>query len=88
MDPSLLDRLSAPEKAQILHTMNEMQVAESMNTYNGLVERCFGECISTFREKSLDKKEDECVVRCVGKFMAFSKRVGERFAEKNAGVAQ
>ena len=86
MDPALLNQLSPMERNAISQHMNQMQVDESMNTYNSLVVRCFGECVSTFREKSLDRKEEECVTRCVQKFMAFTQRVGARFQEKNAAV--
>ena len=67
MDPAALDRLTDREKVQVMDVMNEMQVQESMNTYNNLVERCFGECINTFRQKPLDKPETSCVENCVKK---------------------
>ena len=78
-----LQNLSEADKQKVASEMNSMQVMESLQTYNGLVERCFGECISHFRAKSLDEMETDCVKRCVSKFMQFSQRIGMRFAEKN-----
>ncbi|KAL4188858.1 hypothetical protein AMTRI_Chr08g162580 [Amborella trichopoda] len=59
----------------------------SLRMYNSLVERCFNDCIDTFRRKSLDKQEDTCVRRCAEKFLKHSMRVGLRFAELNQGTA-
>ncbi|CAD7928051.1 unnamed protein product [Amoebophrya sp. A25] len=87
MDQSMIDQLSMKDRQIVLSQMNDMQVAESMSTYNNLVERCFGECVNTFRQKSLDDGEENCAKRCVQKFMTYSQRVAQRFAEKNAQVA-
>jgi import inner membrane translocase subunit TIM9 len=78
-----LQGLSEADRQKVNAEINAMQVQESLQTYNGLVERCFGECISHFRSKSLDEMENDCVKRCVSKYMQFSQRIGMRFAEKN-----
>ena len=78
-----LQNLSEADKAKVTQEINAMQVMESLNTYNGLVERCFGECVTHFRAKALDEVENDCTKRCVTKYMQFSQRVGMRFAEKN-----
>ena len=59
----------------------------SLRMYNSLVERCFTDCVDTFRRKTLDKQEESCVRRCAEKFLKHSMRVGMRFAELNQGVA-
>lgn len=59
----------------------------SLRMYNALVERCFTDCVETFRRKSLDKQEETCVRRCAEKFLKHSMRVGLRFAELNQGAA-
>lgn len=59
----------------------------SLRMYNSLVERCFTDCVDTFRRKSLDKQEETCVRRCAEKFLKHSMRVGMRFAELNQGAA-
>jgi len=69
--------------SKVLEKLNEMQVQDSMNTYNGLVETCFKQCVTHFKAKDLDKDEEACVGRCVQKFMAYSQRVGQRFADVN-----
>lgn len=55
--------------------------------YNSLVERCFNDCVDTFKHKSLQKQEETCVRRCAEKFLKHSMRVGLRFAELNQGAA-
>jgi import inner membrane translocase subunit TIM9 len=49
--------------------------------FNGLVERCFGECVSSFRAKALTGPEEKCVSVCAEKFLKHSGRVGQRFGE-------
>jgi hypothetical protein len=39
--------------------------------------------LQTFRSKTLDKTEDECVSKCTEKFLKLNKRAGFRFAEHN-----
>ena len=90
MDASLMPMqgLSPQDQNKIMQKLNELQVTEMMNTYNGMVDRCFGECITSFRSKNLDEQETDCAKRCVQKSMAFQTRVGARFAEKNAAKAE
>lgn len=59
----------------------------SLRMYNSLVERCFTDCVDTFRRKTLDKQEETCVRRCAEKFLKHSMRVGMRFQELNQGAA-
>jgi len=82
MDANMMENMTELDKMKVLATMNEMQVEESMTTYNNLVERCFNECVTNFRSKSLDATETSCTQRCVQKFMAYSQRVAQRFQEK------
>ena len=56
--------------------------------YSNLVQRCFNDCVNDFTSKSLLGKEEGCVMRCVDKFLKSSERLGERFQEQNAAMAQ
>lgn len=56
----------------------------SLRMYNNLVEKCFSECVNSFRRKSLEKDEERCVSKCCEKFLKHSARVSVRFAELNA----
>lgn len=78
-----LAHLTPQQQSRVLARLDELQMQDSMNTFNGLVERCFNECVISFRAKDLDAEEKQCVHKCVQKFMNFSRRVGQRFAEKN-----
>mmetsp|Transcript_2126 Transcript_2126/g.5952 ORF Transcript_2126/g.5952 Transcript_2126/m.5952 type:complete len:98 (-) Transcript_2126:84-377(-) len=83
-----MENMSQRDQRAVLEQLNEMQMAESMNTFNGLVERCFNECVTSFRNKSLDAPEEQCVQRCVQKTMVFSQRVAQRFQEKQQQINQ
>lgn len=74
-----MGRLSERDKHAVVMSLNDMQMTESINTYNNLVERCFSECIVSFRNKALEDSEQVCVKRCVRKFMTFSQRVAIQF---------
>lgn len=75
--------LTPTQRDSVMNKLDELQMQDSMNTFNGLVQRCFDECVVSFRSKDLDKSERECVQNCVDKFMKFSQRIGQRFAERN-----
>ncbi|CAJ1361947.1 unnamed protein product [Effrenium voratum] len=77
-----MDQLSQRDQMQVVQALNEMQMQDMMNMYNTLVERCFNECVTSFRTKGLEGHEEQCVTRCVQKFMSFSQRVSLRFQEK------
>lgn len=83
-----MEKMPQRDQSAALEQLNEMQMAESMNTFNGLVERCFNECMTSFRTKSLDAPKEQCVQRCVQKTMAFSQRVALRFQEKQQQINQ
>lgn len=74
--------LNATQRARVMDQLNELQYKDTLETYNGMVEHCFAECITSFRSKDLDKKETQCIDSCVKVFMEFSQRLGLRFSEK------
>lgn len=44
--------------------------------------------MTSFRGKSLDSKEQKCVDNCAAKWLAHSKRVGQRFSEAQHSYQQ
>ncbi|EDO07323.1 putative mitochondrial import inner membrane translocase TIM9 subunit [Babesia bovis T2Bo] len=80
-DPDF-SHLTAEQRSKVMDHLNELQYRDTLETYNGMVEKCFNECISSFRSKELDKRENACVESCVKMFFEFSQRIGQRFAEK------
>ena len=52
--------------------------------YNNLVNRCFDQCVTSFRSKTLDKGEINCVEQCASRYVKMTQRVGLRFAEHQA----
>lgn len=45
------------EQMRMMELLQELQVADSLRMYNELVQRCFGECVDSFRSRKLDGKE-------------------------------
>ncbi|KAJ1407333.1 hypothetical protein Fmac_022179 [Flemingia macrophylla] len=90
MDKSMLadlDSLPEADKQRMSVMIDQLQIRDSLRMYNSLVERCFNDCVDTFKHKSLQKQEETCVRRCAEKFLKHSMRVGMRFAELNQGAA-
>ena len=90
MDKSMLgdlDNLPEEDKVRMASMIDQLQVRDSLRMYNSLVERCFNDCVDTFKHKKLQKQEETCVHRCAEKFLKHSMRVGMRFAELNQGAA-
>ena len=56
--------------------------------YSNLVQRCFEHCVDDFTSSKLSSKEEGCTMRCVDKFIKGSERLGQRFQEQNAAMAQ
>ncbi|XP_061354185.1 mitochondrial import inner membrane translocase subunit Tim9 [Gastrolobium bilobum] len=90
MDKSMLadmESLAEEDKQRMTTMIDQLQIRDSLRMYNSLVERCFNDCVDTFKHKSLQKQEETCVRRCAEKFLKHSMRVGMRFAELNQGAA-
>lgn len=80
--------MSGADQARLMAIMQDMQMVDSLRMYNELVERCFGECVDTFRGRKLDGKEDACMQKCSSKFLAFAQRCGMRFQEYQQEMAE
>ncbi|GAB2272513.1 protein transporter tim9 [Dionaea muscipula] len=90
MDKNILgamENLSEEDKLRMAAMVEQLQIRDSLRMYNTLVERCFMDCVDSFRRKTLDKQEETCVRRCAEKFLKHSMRVGLRFAELNQGAS-
>ncbi|PSN66552.1 hypothetical protein BS50DRAFT_601395 [Corynespora cassiicola Philippines] len=83
-----MDSLTQSEQRELQNRMEKKQMKEFMNMYSNLVQTCFNDCINGFESKSLTSREESCVMRCVDKHMKGSQRLGDRFQEQNAAMAQ
>ncbi|DBA93929.1 hypothetical protein WJX82_007649 [Trebouxia sp. C0006] len=83
-----LEGLPDAQKNALMTQIEEMQVRDSLRMYNNVVERCFRDCVETFRRKDLESAEERCVTRCCEKFMKHSARVGMRFGELSTQAEQ
>ncbi|KAK3001960.1 hypothetical protein RJ639_020919 [Escallonia herrerae] len=84
---SALERWCSYILLSMLAREGSVELFVGLRMYNSLVERCFTDCVDTFRRKTLDKQEETCVRRCAEKFLKHSMRVGMRFAELNNNAA-
>ena len=55
------------ESAKKLFTF---QIVSQARFYNKIVEKCFGDCVSSFRSNDLYDHEAECVDHCSDKYLA------------------
>ena len=53
----------------MMQKLEEMQMKDTLRMFNGLVERCFCECVVSFRSKALTEAEEKCVNTCAEKYM-------------------
>ena len=80
IDYSLL-RLDAPllqniaTKAKLTHSSTQM--------YSKMVQRCFDDCVNDFTTKSLQSREEGCIMRCFDKSIKGGERIQQRFQEQN-----
>jgi len=84
MDPNAFSGLDDKDSKDMMKIIEDMQMRDSLKMYNRLVERCFGNCVDSFRRKNLDSTEERCVTKCTEKFLKHSARVSVRFAELSA----
>lgn len=82
-----LEGIPVEDHMRMANMIELLQLRDSLRLYNAVVERCFTDCVDSFRRKSLDKGEETCVHRCTKKFLKHSMRVGLRFVELNQGAA-
>jgi mitochondrial import inner membrane translocase subunit TIM9 len=68
--------------------INSILITQHLQMYSNLVQRCFDHCVNDFTSKSLQSREEGCVMRCVDKHLKGSERLGTRFQEQNAAMAQ
>lgn len=55
-----------------------LQMADMMNLYSNLVERCFMSCAKDMSSKTLSTKEEDCTRHCADKFFNMSSRCAIR----------
>eukprot|EP00884_Botryococcus_braunii_P022590 jgi/Botrbrau1/9014/Bobra.0148s0116.1 len=83
-----MEHVPKEHQQQLLDRVDEMQIRDSLRMYNTLVERCFRDCVDSFRRKDLEAAEEKCVENCCEKFIKSSARVGLRFSELSRETEQ
>ena len=72
----------------MMQMLEDIQMRDSLRMFNGIVERCFSECVTGFRSKTMGEQEEKCVTTCAQKFLKYSARVGQRFGELTVNQQQ
>ena len=67
-----MEHASEADRQATMAKLEEMQVKDMLRMFNGLVERCFSECVNEFRGKALSSPEDKCITTCANKFLKHS----------------
>ncbi|SSD58391.1 Mitochondrial import inner membrane translocase subunit TIM9 [Saccharomycodes ludwigii] len=83
-----MDTLNSKEQQEFQKVVEKKQMQDFMNLYSSLVQRCFTDCVNDFTSSKLTSKEQTCIQKCSEKFLKHSERVGQRFQEQNAAMAQ
>jgi import inner membrane translocase subunit TIM9 len=72
------------QRSAVESMMMELQMREMQTIFNNVSERCFANCVNTFRTRSLDSEEKQCIENCFEKFMKSYNRAGMRMTELSA----
>ena len=59
------DQLADNTDQRMMEILNHIQIEESIKLNNSLTYRCFNDCVTNFRQKTLDDKEELCMYRSV-----------------------
>ena len=63
--------------------MFKAQVTEQALLANAITERCFQDCVVSFRTKELSDKESACINRCADKYLALSRVLSSAYTEEH-----
>ena len=83
-----VNQIPEHQKPAFMASLEAMQTKDSLRMYNDLVERCYLQCVTSFRSQSLKEEEKTCVASCAEKYIQLTKRVGFRFQEHQAQLHQ
>lgn len=64
------------------------QLKEQALFANTLAERCFQDCVVSFRNQDLNTAETNCINRCVDKYLVFSQTIGPRYWAEQQKIMQ
>lgn len=83
-----MDALSDADQKTLMSFIMKQQLKETQTTFNSITEKCFTDCVSGFRGRSLDTTENKCMNNCAEKYFKSMNRAGLRFGEQNAAMQQ
>jgi hypothetical protein len=71
-----------------MQVMQDMQLKEAMDIYNGIVKNCFNYCIKDFKSADLLDDERGCIAKCGEKLMRHSQKISLTFQEHSQMLNQ
>lgn len=69
---------------------SQANIKQVLSSFNKIAEMCFDDCVHDFTTRKVLESESLCAKNCMGKYLAMSQRITERFVEYhelNASVA-
>eukprot|EP00127_Corallochytrium_limacisporum_P000845 Clim_evm21s26 gene=Clim_evmTU21s26 len=76
--------MSQGDQEVMARILEKKQMQDFLRLYNGLTEKCVGDCVEDFTVRHITGHEQSCIEYCASKFIKLSQRIGQRFAEQQA----
>lgn len=70
----------------LLRSSDRFPDCKLQQMYSKMVDKCFDDCINDFTSKSINNREEGCIMRCWDKNMKSQERIQARFAENNEAM--
>jgi len=83
-----MPKMSSAAEQAFMGSLEESQMKQIGQIMNGLVERSFIHCVSNWRNRGLDKTEEQCIDNYVDKFSKSQQRVVNRLGEEQQSKQQ
>ncbi|KAF0852370.1 mitochondrial inner membrane translocase subunit Tim9 [Andalucia godoyi] len=78
---------SQREQQAVAEHLQNLEVRESLRSFNSLADRCFARCVSSFRTNKLSQEEKQCGAMCAEKFFKHQQRVMKAYLEEQQKLA-
>eukprot|EP01023_Acetabularia_acetabulum_P049337 TRINITY_DN5263_c0_g1_i10.p7 TRINITY_DN5263_c0_g1~~TRINITY_DN5263_c0_g1_i10.p7 ORF type:complete len:109 (-),score=11.63 TRINITY_DN5263_c0_g1_i10:1670-1996(-) len=83
-----MEKLPEDQKEQIMRFIEKSQLKDSLRMYNNVVELCYKDCVNSFKQSKLERKEERCIENCAEKYMKASTKISMRFQQLTADTDQ
>nr|ANM86777.1 Tim9 [Stygiella incarcerata] len=74
-----LSHLSEKQQAKLFDKLEDFQVRDAMRVFHIVSQRCFDQCVTSFRSSNLSSSEAKCLKDCAQKYFKHQQRVLQAF---------